>query len=70
MRATVDHIAPYLAALIVLLLAASAACAQTGWPNLVSYAFLLSTDAATRHEASLALSGPVGENLGGKLEGR
>ncbi len=69
MRATVDHIAPYLGALIVLLLAASAACAQTGWPNLVSYAFSLSTDAATRYEASLALSGPAGENLGGKLEG-
>jgi hypothetical protein len=69
MRATVDHIAAYLAALIFLLLAASAACAQTGWPNLVSYAFSLSTDAATRYQASLALSGPVGENLGGKLGG-
>ena len=69
MRATVDHVAPCLAALIFLLLAASAACAQTTWPNLVSYAFSLSTDAATRYQASLALSGPAGENLGGKLEG-
>jgi hypothetical protein len=59
MRATADHIAPYLAMLIVLLVAASAACAQTAWPNLVSYAFSLSTDAATRYQASLALSGPV-----------
>jgi hypothetical protein len=69
MRATTDHIAPYLAVLIVLLLAASAACAQTVWPNLLSYTFSLSSDAAARYQASLALSGPVGENLGGKLEG-
>jgi hypothetical protein len=69
MRATVDHIAPCLTVLIVLLLAASAACAQTGWPDLVSYAFSLSTDAATRYQASLALSGPVREHLGAKLEG-
>ena len=69
MRATADHIAPYLVVLIVLLVAASAACAQTAWPNLVSYAFSLSTDAATRYQAGVALSGPAGENLGGKLEG-
>jgi hypothetical protein len=69
MRATADHIAPCLAALIVLLLLAGAACAQTAWPNLVSYAFSLSTDAATRYQAGVALSGPAGENLGGKLEG-
>lgn len=69
MRATTRHTAPYLAALIVLLLAASAACAQTVWPNLVSYTFSLSSDAATRYQASLALSGPVGENLGAKIEG-
>ncbi len=69
MRATMRHIAPYLAALIVLLLAASPACAQTVWPNLVSYTFSLSSDATARYQASLALSGPVGENLGGKLEG-
>ena len=64
-----DHITPYLAALIVLLLAAGAACAQTVWPDLASYAFSLSTDPATRYQASLALSGPAGENLGAKLEG-
>ncbi len=69
MRATAHNAAPCLAALIVLVLAASAACGQTGWPSLLSYAFSLSTDAATRYQASVALSGPVGENLGGKLEG-
>jgi hypothetical protein len=37
MRATTDHIAPYLTALIVLMLAASVACAQTTRPNLVGY---------------------------------
>jgi len=60
---------PCLAALIVLLLAASAACAQPQWPNLLSYAVSLSSDPATRYQASLALSGPVGEDLGAKLEG-
>jgi hypothetical protein len=69
MRATMRHTAPYLTVLIALLLAAGTACAQTVWPNLVSYAVSLSSDAATRYQASLALSGPVGENLGAKLEG-
>ncbi len=69
MRATMDRIVPCLAALIALLLAAGAACAQTVWPSLASYAFSLSTDPATRYQASLALSGPAGEDLGAKLEG-
>ncbi len=69
MRATEAHVAPCLAALIFLLLSASATCAQTRWPSLVSYAFSLSTDTATRYQASVALSGQAGENLGGKLEG-
>lgn len=69
MRAIMRRTAPYLAALIVLLLAATAACAQTTWPNLVSYTLSLSTDATARYQTSLAFSGPVGENLGGKLEG-
>lgn len=69
MRATMDQIVPCLAALIALLLAAGAACAQTVWPSLASYGVSLSTDPATRHQASLALSGPAGEDLGAKLEG-
>jgi hypothetical protein len=64
-----DHIAPSLAVLMVLVLAAGAADAQTGWPNLVCYTLSLSTEVATRYQASLALSGPVGEHLGAKLEG-
>ncbi len=35
MRATMDHTAPCLAALLILLLTAGAACAQTVWPSVV-----------------------------------
>jgi len=69
MRKITRCAAPYFAALIVLLLAASAACAQAQWPSLASYTLSLSTDETARYQTSLGFSGPIGENLGLKLEG-
>ncbi len=69
MRRISRFAALYVGALIVLLLAAGAACAQTQWPDLVSYTLSLSSDETARYQTSLALSGPAGENLGLKLEG-
>ena len=69
MRGFTRYAAPHIIALGVLLLAASAACAQTQWPSLFSYTLSLSTDDTARYQVSASLSGPLGENLGAKVQG-
>lgn len=61
--------APHIIVLAVLLVAASAACAQTEWPSLFRYTLSLSTDETARYQTSASFSGPIAEDFSAKLEG-
>ncbi len=69
MQKTTGRAAPLLAVVLVLLLSPAAARAQTEWPSLAAYTLSLATDEAATYQASLSLSGPVGEDLRLKLQG-
>lgn len=53
----------------LMLVAVSAACGQTKWPAALSFSIGVSTDDTARIQTSAALLGPIGENLGAKVEG-
>jgi len=69
MRTLTRCAAPHAVVLALLLLAATAACAQTQWPSLFRYTLSLSTDETARYQASASFSGPIAEDFGAKLEG-
>jgi hypothetical protein len=69
MRSSMRRAAPHLVALGVVLLAATAASAQTHWPSLFRYTVSLSTDDNAAYQVSASLSGDIGDDFEAKLEG-
>ncbi|HUU54300.1 MAG TPA: hypothetical protein VMY87_05205 [Armatimonadota bacterium] len=61
--------AAHLAVLAVVLLMATAACAQTKWPSLFKYTVSLSSEDTARYQLSAGLSGPIAENMSAKIDG-
>lgn len=61
--------APHVVMLVVVLLVASVACAETKWPSLFKYTLSLSSDDTARYQLSAGVSGPLTENMSATLDG-
>lgn len=69
MRMLTRCAAPYVIALAVVLLAATASAAETHWPSLFNYTISLSTDETARWQTGAALMGRISDDFGAKIQG-